>query len=91
VFFAAANGLNGGFLVQIEKPVNKSLNVKDYLKLHGHQELDKLFNYRDPTTDVRSFAESFFQMLCRLFNEDLKPVLDGETFEETPTDWMGYK
>jgi hypothetical protein len=22
---------------------------------------------------------------------DLKPILDGKTFEETPIDWQGYK
>jgi hypothetical protein len=90
-FSAAHDGLNGGFGVRIIKPVRRRLNVEDYLKLHGRGGLTKYFRYRDPKTDVRSFAESFLQMLSGLLDEDLKPILDGKTFEETPIDWMGYK
>ena len=90
-FFAATGRLNGGFTVLIIKPVNRKLDVEDYLKLHGREELTTFFNYREPTTDVRRFADSFLQMLVGLLNKDLKPILDGKLFEETPIDWMGYK
>jgi len=26
-----------------------------------------------------------------LLDRDLKPIINGQTFEETPIDWMGYK
>jgi len=90
-FSSATKDLNGGFLVWIIKPVERLLNLEDYLKLHGREELTKMFAYRDPATDVRNFADSFLQMLCTLFDNDLKAILDGTTFEETPIDWMGYK
>jgi hypothetical protein len=90
-FFAATGGLNGGFTVLILKPGNRKLDVEDYLKLHGREEPTNFFRYRDPITDVRSFANSFLQMLCGLLDEDLKPILDGKIFEETPIDWMGYR
>jgi hypothetical protein len=90
-FSAAVEGRNGGFTVLIINPVNRKLNVNDYLKLHGREELSKFFTYRDPPTDIRSFADSFLQMLCGLLDQDLKPIVDGKTFEETPIDWMGYK
>ena len=92
VSFSAANaGLNGGFVVSIEEPGNRSLNIKDFLKLNGRDELIKFFTYRDPDTDVRSFADYFLLMLLGLFETDLKPILAGKTFEETPIDWMGYR
>ncbi len=90
-FFSAAGGLNGGFMVFIIKPVDHMLNVKDYLKLHGREALARFFSYRDPATDIRSFAETFLQMLGGLLDRDLKPIIEGRTFEETPIDWMGYK
>jgi hypothetical protein len=90
-FFADARRQKGGFTVLIIRPVNRKLDVEDYLKLHGREELSKSFSYREPNTDVRGFAESFFRMLGGLLDEDLKPIVDGKVFEETPIDWMGYK
>ena len=90
-FFAARDGLNGGFTALLIKPVNRKLDVEDYLKLHGREELSKYFRYRDPKTDVRAFADAFFQMLCDLLGKELQPILTGKTFEETPIDWQGYK
>jgi len=90
-YFAATKGLNGGFIVFIVKPVNHRLNLKNYLKLHERETLTRFFSYRDPATDIRSFADTFMQMLCGLFDRDLKPILDGTYFEETPIDWQGYK
>jgi len=88
-FFAARDGLNGGFTVLLIKPVNRKLDVEDYLKLHDR--LTPTFRYRVSETDVRKFAEEFLQMLLRLLSGELKPILDGKTFEETPIDWMGYR
>lgn len=90
-FCAAAGGLNGGFTALIIKPVNHKLDVEDYLKEHGREALTKFFTYRDPATDVRTFADTFLVMLAGLLERDLKPILDGRIFEETPIDWMGYK
>jgi hypothetical protein len=90
-FFHAVEGLNGGFNASITKPVNHVINVEDYLKLHGRETLARFFSYRDPATDIRSFADTFMQMLCGLFDRDLKQILDGTYFEETPIDWQGYK
>lgn len=90
-FFAAAPELNGGFNVLIIKPVNHKLDVEDYLKAHQREMLTKYFTYRGPAADMRSFAEIFMQMFAGLLDRDLKPIVDGNVFEETPIDWMGYK
>lgn len=90
-FAPASAGLNGGFGVLITKPVDLRLNVEDYLKKHNKPELTKHFTYRDPATDIRDFAESFLDLLEKLFNTDLKPIVDGTLFEETPIDWGDYK
>ena len=90
-FCAAVRGLNGGFTVLIIKPVNLKLDVEDYLKTHDREMLTKHFTYRDPATNVRGFVDTFLRMLVGLLYRDLKPILEGKTFEETPIDWMGYK
>lgn len=90
-FCAAARKLSGGFTVLIIKPVNRKLDVEDYLKAHDREMLTKHFTYRDPSTDVRAFADKFLGMLVGLLDRDLRPILEGRTFEETPIDWMGYK
>lgn len=90
-FFAAAEGLNGGFTVLITKPVNQKLDVEDYLDSRGSAASTERFAYRDPGTDVRGFADDFLRMLGGMLDGELKPILDGEYFEATPMDWMGYK
>ena len=90
-FLAARGGLNGGFNVLIVAPKNRKLDVEDYLKLHRIEEPIRAFTYRDPETDVRLFATDFLNVLFRLFETDLKPILQGKAFEETPIDWMGYR
>lgn len=66
-FFPAREGHNGGFVVSIIKPENHLLNVEDYLKLHGRDDLTHFFTYRDPNTDTRVFAQSFFQMFSTTY------------------------
>ena len=90
-FCAAARGLNGGFTVLIVKPVNRKLDVEDYLVSHDREALTRFFTYRDTETDVRRFADTFLKMFVGLLDRDLKTILEGNTFEETPIDWMGYK
>ena len=90
-FLAARAGLNGGFDVLIVAPRNRKLDVEDYLKRHKLEEPTRAFTYRDPKTDVRGFATAFLKVLIQLFETELKPVLDGKTFEETLVDWMGYR
>src|SRR5262249_11790370 len=41
-FFAARDALNGGFTVLLIKPVNRKLDVEDYLKLHDRLAPTKL-------------------------------------------------
>lgn len=90
-FFAASDGLNGGFNVMIVKPPNRKLVVLDYLERRGRTDLPRLFTYSDPATDLRSFAESRIRTLLDLLDGELKPIVEGKTFEETPIDWQGYK
>lgn len=90
-FFSASQGHQGGFGVLIVNPVNRKLSVKEYLRLHGRKELAQGFNYRDSSVDVRGFADSFIRTLLDLMSNDLKPILEGRVWEETPIDWMGYK
>lgn len=91
LFSPAREGRNGGFVATIVKPVNHVLNVKDYLKLHGVEDPMSRFRYREPNTDLHAFAQSFFQMLGGLLRRELAPILRGEAWEDTPTDWQGYK
>jgi hypothetical protein len=67
------------------------MDVEDHFKLQKHEELTTAFRYRDPKTNVRNFADSFFRALLDLFDKELKPVVDRGLFEETPVDWMGYR
>lgn len=90
-FSPAPQGLNGGFIVLITKPVNRKLDVEEYLKRRGRKDLESVFTYRDPATDIRKFAESFVDALTRALDAELRPVLEGKVFEETPIDWGGYR
>jgi len=90
-YYVNITGLNRGFTVLIIEPLNNKLDVEDYLELHGHEELTKSFSYHGPITDPRSFADCFLQNLVGLLDSDLKPILEGRVWEETPIDWMGYK
>jgi hypothetical protein len=90
-FFPAANGLNGGFNILIIKPVNRKLDVEDYLARRGRGDISRAFTYRTSGIDMRRFADTAVRTLLDLFDTELKAVLDGETFEETPIDWQGYK
>jgi hypothetical protein len=90
-FFPASDGLNGGFNAMIVKPRNRKLVVLDYLKRRGRSDLPGLFTYNDPATDLRRFAESTVRTLIGLLDNELKSIVEGKTFEETPIDWQGYK
>ncbi len=90
-FFPASDGLNGGFNAMIIKPRNRKLVVLDYLERRGRSDLPELFRYDDPATDLRRFAESTIRTLVGLLDDELKPIVEGKTFEETPIDWQGYK
>jgi hypothetical protein len=90
-FLPTSQGHQGGFGVLLVNPANHKLSVKEYLKFHGREELAQAFNYRDPCPDIRGFANSFLSVLLDLMSTDLKPILEGKVWEETPIDWMGYK
>jgi hypothetical protein len=90
-YYATLTGTNGGFTALIIKPPNSKLDVEDYLKLHGHEELTESFAYHGPIADLRGFVDSFLRNLAGLLDSDLKPILEGTVWEETPIDWMGYK
>ncbi len=90
-FFPASDGLKGGFNAMIVKPLNRKLVVLDYLESRGRSDLQELFTYDDPATDLRIFAESTIRVLLGLLDNELKPIVEGKTFEETPIDWQGYK
>jgi len=91
LFSPALEGRNGGFVAALAKPSNHLLNVEDYLKLHGREELTHFFTYREPSTDIRAFAQAFFQMLVGVMRSELASILDGRVWEDTPIDWQGYK
>jgi hypothetical protein len=90
-FFPARNGGNGAFLCRISKSNGQHLRVEDYLKIHGRHDLLPYFTYLDPKTDIATFANDFFKMLLALFHSDMKSIIEGKTFEETPIDWLSYK
>jgi hypothetical protein len=90
-FFVPEGESNGGFTAMILKPGNHTLNIKEFLKLHGREDLMRFFTYRNPETDVRAFTEAFLRMLNGIFRKELAPTLLGEVWEDTPIDWQGYK
>jgi len=90
-FVVGVSGRRRGFVALICNADNRKLDVRDYLKLHGRSEISEMFTSDDPTRDVRSFTESTIRTLLQVFDNELKPIVDGKTFEETPIDWQGYK
>jgi hypothetical protein len=88
--FLGRAGLKRGFNAIISAPGNRTLNVHDYLVLHGRSDLARLLT-NDAPMDVRAFSESTVRMLIGLLDDELKPIVEGKTFEETPIDWQGYK
>jgi hypothetical protein len=50
-----------------------------------------LFTSDVPATELRAFTETAVRTLLTLFDNELKPVVEGKTFETTPVDWDGYK
>src|SRR5262245_23961587 len=88
---ADATGRKAGFVVLIKKPKQGTLDVEDWLMLQEREDLAKLFTDRSPRPDVRAFANNFLRMLTGLLDTDLKPMVDGTNFQETPIDWMGLR
>jgi hypothetical protein len=89
--FVGGSGPRRGFIALMCNSENRKLNVSDYLARHGRGEIAASFTCDDPTTDLRSFTESTILALLELFDNELKPIVEGKTFEETPIDWQGYK
>ena len=90
-FFVGRSGARRGFTAMISKPGDGRLDVEDYLKLHGRSDVSASLTLDGPPTDLRSFAESAIQTLLALLDNELRPIVEGKTFEETPIDWQGYK
>jgi hypothetical protein len=88
--FLARTGFKRGFNAMISTPDNRTLNVRDYLVHHGRSDMAQSLT-DDAPADVRAFSEASVRMLISLFDSELKPVVEGKTFEETPIDWDGYK
>jgi hypothetical protein len=88
--FLGRAGLKRGFNAMISTRDNRKLNVHEYLVLHGRSDMAELLT-DDAPTDVRAFSESSVRMLIGLLDNELKPIVEGTTFEETPIDWQGYK
>jgi hypothetical protein len=89
-FSAAPPGQNGGFDVLIKNAVKRRFDVASHLESTGKSDEAKKFRYRS-TDDVRAFIENFLQLLTSLFDTELKDVISGKKFVETPMDWGGYK
>lgn len=88
--FLGTDGRKRGFTAIISTPDNHKLNVEDYLELHGRSDMARSLTEEAPH-DVRAFSESSVRMLIDLLDNELKPVVEGKTFEETPFNWDGYK
>jgi hypothetical protein len=88
--FLARTSPRRGFSAMISTAANRKLSVHDYLVRHGRSDIAQMLT-DDAPSDVRAFAESSVRLLLDLLNGELKPVVDGKTFEETPIDWAGYK
>ncbi len=81
----------GIFTVQIIKSRKDSLIVQNYLRIHGYAAEASLFVCTEGVLDFTKYAENFFSMLERVFENQLKPILSGKEWETTPIDWYGYK
>jgi hypothetical protein len=90
-FFPAKKGRGGRFGVRLINSENLRLDVEDFLRNHRRDDLLPYFEYRDPETDIAEFSKDFFEVLMRLFCTDMRRIISGNSFEETPIDWQGYK
>jgi len=90
-FIAAIEHHVGGFVILVTTSDNRTVNLRDWLKLNKLEEWIPLLSYETSVADIRVYAESFFEMLCTLFDTKLKNVIDGTEFVETPIDWGGFK
>jgi hypothetical protein len=88
--FLARSSPKRGFNAMISTPDNRKLNVRNYLVRHGRSDVAELLTDNAPS-DVRAFSEASIRLLLDLLDGELKPIVEGETFEETPIDWAGYK
>jgi hypothetical protein len=89
-FFLGPDGLRRGFNAMLITPDNRKLNLDDYLVRHGRSDIVPLLT-RDGPPDVQAFAEASVGILIGVLDNELKPIVEGKTFEETPIDWQGYK
>jgi hypothetical protein len=88
--FVGTSSPKRGFSAMISTTDHRKLNVYDYLVRHGRRDMAQLLT-DDAPADVRAFCEASVRLLIGLLDNELKPVVEGKTFEETPIDWDGYK
>ncbi len=91
LFSISAPQTKGIFVVRIDNSRKETLDVEDYLRLHGDAAEASLFVCTKDVPDFTKYVESFLSMLDRVFENQLKPILSGDKWESTPIDWQGYK
>ena len=78
-------------IVTIVSREKKDFYLKEWLTTHGRKhELDRLINQPDDM-NPRNFIEEALGVLNRLFEGDLRDIVEGRRWEDTPLDWAGYK
>jgi hypothetical protein len=69
----------------------KHMVVKDYFRVHGLEEQEKLFQFPYDTEDFSARVDGFLASQENLFSGELKPFIEGRKWEDIPFDWGPYK
>ncbi len=80
-----------GLVAILTRKDGSTLNVNEYLRLHGREDLSRQFTSNTPYPDVTVFAEKNLSDLIRVLSTELKDMLAGIRWESTPTNWNGYR
>jgi len=90
-FFSGSRDFKPSFSVYITDAQGRNLNVREYLRVHGRQDVLEQFVDQGKNTSLQAFVFSFLTILDRLFLTELKEILEGSKWEVIPFNWRGYK
>jgi hypothetical protein len=89
--FPGLNERNRGFVAIITRRDGSALNLNEYLRVHGREDISKRFTNDAPVADIAPFVEANLETLLKLLSTDLRDIIDGVRWESVPIDWKGYR
>ena len=76
--------------VWIIKNQEQYFTLSEYLK-HKNREDDLNSIERKSGEDIIQYLTRYLNFTHELLKTDLKPIIEGKTWEEVSRDWMGYR